>query len=170
MIATGHICGLTSKLEISVLFTYEHARPSVTVDLVVFGIDSENFGVKVLLIQRGREPFKGHMAFPGGFLEMNETGEAAARRECLEETGLDISKHDVFFLKLCDAVDRDPRGRVIGLAYALCLPDTPEVKNGDDASSAEWVNVEDIKLLAFDHKGTLLSAYAWLNRNIGVLL
>src|SRR6185295_13586191 len=93
--------------------TYEHPRPSVTVDAVVFGFDDQD--LKVLLIQRALEPFLGRWALPGGFVRMDESLEAAVRRELKEETGLS----DVFLEQLYTfgAPARDPRGRVISIAY-----------------------------------------------------
>ena len=89
--------------------TYEYPRPALTVDCVVFGLDEGE--LKLLLIERAGEPYKGRWALPGGFVEMNETIDAAARRELEEETGL----HDVFLEQLYTFgdVERDPRGRVV---------------------------------------------------------
>src|SRR3954447_23584495 len=93
--------------------TYKHPRPALTVDCVVFGFNEGE--LKVLLIQRGLAPFKGKWALPGGFVRVEETLEVAARRELEEETGL----RDVFLEQLYTfgAVNRDPRERVVSVAY-----------------------------------------------------
>ena len=96
---------------------YDYARPAVTVDAVVFMRDGDI--VKLLLIQRKNEPFRGGWALPGGYIEMAETTEEAVHRELQEETGLigvDLQRVDVF-----DAVYRDPRDRIISIAYAGCI-------------------------------------------------
>lgn len=94
-------------------YTYEYPRPSVTTDWVIFGFDSE--GLSVLLIERGIEPFKGCWAFPGGFMQMDEDADTCACRELQEETGLgDV--HVEQFGTFTD-VNRDPRGRVVTIAY-----------------------------------------------------
>jgi len=129
-------------------FTYEYARPAVTVDCVVFGLDEED--LKVLLIQRGLEPFKGHWALPGGFSVVGESLEAAARRELEEETGL----KNVFLEQLYTFSDpgRDPREHVITVAYyALVNLSDHKVHASTDASKAAWFCIDDVPKLAFDH-------------------
>ena len=93
--------------------TYESARPALTVDCVVFGVDADD--LRVLLIQRALPPFEGKWALPGGFVRIDEPLEDAARRELEEETGLS----GVFLEQLFTfgAVDRDPRERVVSVAY-----------------------------------------------------
>src|SRR6188508_72188 len=93
--------------------TYQYPRAALTVDCVVFGFDEEE--LKVLLIQRGLEPFKGRWALPGGFVRVDETVDEAARRELSEEAGL----KNVFLEQLYTfgAIDRDPRERVISVTY-----------------------------------------------------
>ena len=93
-------------------YTYKHPRPAVTADCVVFGIDGET--AKVLLIERGNEPFKGKWALPGGFMEIGETAEECARRELYEETGLECSGLTQFHT--FSDVHRDPRERVVSIA------------------------------------------------------
>jgi len=136
------------------MYTYKYPRPAVTTDCVIFGItrDGER---RVLLVQRGNEPFRGMWAFPGGFLNMDETLEQCARRELKEETGLDTP---IRFeeLKSFSTVDRDPRGRTISVAFVAEVP-LSEVKGGDDAAEARWFPLDEIPQLAFDH-GEMLQA------------
>ena len=104
---------------------------------------------KVLLIQRGDEPFKGCWAFPGGFMNMDETTEQCAIRELEEETGLRLS--DIHQIGVYSKVDRDPRGRTVTVAY-LAIVDAPmAVKGQDDAVKAEWFSLSALPQLAFDH-------------------
>lgn len=136
-------------------FTYEYPRPALTVDCVVFGYDGE--ALKVLLIQRGGEPFKGRWALPGGFVDMGEDLEEAARRELKEETGLD----KVYLEQLYSfgRPDRDPRERVVTVAYyALVNLFEHGPKAGSDAEAAAWFEVGDLPALAFDHRQILTAA------------
>jgi 8-oxo-dGTP diphosphatase len=146
-----------------VSFTYEHPRPALTVDCVVFGLDEED--LKVLLIQRDLEPFSGRWALPGGFVHENESLDEAARRELAEETGLER----VFLEQLYTfgEVDRDPRGRVVSVAYyALVKLGDHRVKGATDAREASWFPVWDTPSLAFDHDGILQSALARLKGKV----
>lgn len=130
-------------------FTYEYPRPSVTVDAVVFGFDDQD--LKVLLIQRAGEPFAGCWALPGGFVDMDESLETAVRRELQEETGLS----QVFLEQLYTFGEpqRDPRGRVISVAYyALVKLADHTVQAATDASNAAWFPVAELPKLAFDHE------------------
>ena len=130
-------------------FTYEYPHPAVTVDCVVFGYDDSD--LKVLLIQRGMEPFKGRWALPGGFVGIGEDLEAAARRELREETGLD----DLFLEQLFTFGEpqRDPRERVISVAYyALVTLTDHAVRAASDADCVAWFAVADLPDLAFDHE------------------
>ena len=143
-------------------YCYEFPRPAVTVDLVAFA--RLEGGWHVLLIRRRREPFAGRWAIPGGFLDMEETAVVGARRELCEETGME---HDgpIALLGVYDALGRDPRGRTISLAYVTKLEGPPpEVKGGDDASKAAWVDVAkvDRAALAFDHAQILEDGLKWL--------
>ena len=129
--------------------TYKHPRPSVTVDVVVFGYDGGG-SLKLLLIQRGSDPFKGQWALPGGFVEMDEDLEKSALRELEEETGVkDIYVEQLFTF---GEPSRDPRGRVISVAhYALVnLGDHPAMA-ASDADRAEWFPLDELPELAFDH-------------------
>jgi 8-oxo-dGTP diphosphatase len=135
--------------------TYEHPRPALTVDCVVFGLDEQE--LKVMLIQRALAPFEGKWALPGGFVRLDETVAEAARRELEEETGL----RDVFLEQLYtfSAVDRDPRERVVSVAhYALVNLRDHSVHAATDASAAAWFGVHDVPTLAFDHAEILQTA------------
>ena len=120
----------------------------MTVDGVVFGFDGGE--LKVLLIQRGLEPFKGKWALPGGFVRVEETLDDAVRRELVEETGLD----DIFLEQLYTfgTVKRDPRERVVSVAYyALVKLSDHHAKAATDAAKAQWFPVSQLPKLAFDH-------------------
>jgi 8-oxo-dGTP diphosphatase len=133
-------------------FTYEYPRPALTVDCVVFGFDGA--GLQVLLIRRGLEPFIGSWALPGGFVDMEENLDEAALRELLEETHL----KDVFLEQLFTFGNpgRDPRGRVVSVAYyALVRPDQHPATGDSDASEAAWHPVDKLPPLAFDHEDIL---------------
>ena len=142
-------------------YTYEYPHPSVATDCVVFGFSGRS--LEILLVERGIEPFKGAWAFPGGFLQIDETAEACARRELAEETGLQIQS--LKQLGAFTGVHRDPRERVISIAfYALVRPS--EVRGGDDASNARWFPIEDAPPLAFDHDYILRKAQQQLRKDI----
>ncbi len=147
-------------------YTYEYPRPSVTVDCVVFGLDGlDQEDLKVLLIERGREPFAGCWALPGGFVEMGEDLETAARRELAEETGVKIDYLEQLYT--FGAPRRDPRGRVISVAwYGLVrtLDHTPT--GADDANEAAWFPVVSPPKLAFDHQRILTMAHERLKAKI----
>jgi 8-oxo-dGTP diphosphatase len=131
-------------------YTYEYPRPALTVDCVIFGLD-ESSKLKILLIQRALEPFKGDWALPGGFVDMEEDLEAAALRELREETGVT----DVFIEQLFTfgQPGRDPRGRVVSVAYyALVNLAEHPVKASSDADHVEWFELDDLPQLAFDHR------------------
>lgn len=128
-------------------YTYEYPRPAVTADCVVVTKEAEP---KVLLIQRGNEPYKGCWAFPGGFMNMDETTEQCAIRELEEETGLKID--EVKQIGAYSRVDRDPRGRTITVAYLAFVDSPVEVKGQDDAAKAEWFALSNLPKLAFDHE------------------
>ena len=115
------------------MFCYDYPRPAVTVDIVVC---TDGFS-DVLLIQRKHAPFEGCWALPGGFIEMEETLEAAALRELEEETGVsDVTLTEV---GVFGTPSRDPRGRVITIAYAAVLEKSVlNIKAGSDASAAAW--------------------------------
>ena len=142
-------------------YHYKYPHPSVTTDCVIFGFDGN--AVKVLLIERGGEPYKGCWAFPGGFLEMEESAEEGARRELMEETGLATA-----FVKQFHAFsdpDRDPRERVLTIAY-YSLVRLSEVKGMDDAKEAKWFALDEVPKLAFDHDEMLRLAKEDISKEI----
>lgn len=129
--------------------TYKYPRPSVTVDAVVFGVDG--VALKILLIQRKDVPFKGAWALPGGFVQMGESLDDAARRELAEETGLRPSYMEQLYT--FGEPGRDPRGRVITVAYvALVRPDAHAIAAASDARDARWFALDELPALAFDHR------------------
>jgi 8-oxo-dGTP diphosphatase len=133
----------------------------VTTDCVIFGFDGVS--IKVLLVERGIEPYKGMWAFPGGFMKMDETAEECARRELEEETGLKSASVEQFHT--FTSVNRDPRERVITVAH-YALVRLSEVKGGDDAASAKWFSHDEIPSLAFDHDHILRLALKVLKERI----
>ena len=142
-------------------YTYEYPRPEVTTDCVIFGYDGRD--LEVLLVQRGIEPFKGMWAFPGGFLQMDETALECAQRELREETGLQTAYMEQFHT--FSDVNRDPRDRTITIAH-YALVKIAEVKGGDDAASAAWFSLDCIPQLAFDHDMILRKALSSLREKI----
>jgi 8-oxo-dGTP diphosphatase len=131
-----------------VSYTYEYPRPALTVDCVVFGLDEGD--LKVLLIRRALEPFAGKWALPGGFVRMEESLDDAARRELHEEAG--IRPGHLEQLYSFGEPKRDPRGRVVTVAYfALVKLTEHEVHAASDAREAAWFSVWDTPKLAFDH-------------------
>ena len=137
-------------------YTYKYPRPAVTADYIVITREAEP---KVLLIQRGNPPFKGAWAFPGGFIDMDETTEQCAIRELEEETGLRLS--DVHQIGAYSKVDRDPRGRTITVAYLAVIDEPIDVTGQDDAAKAEWWSLSDLPHLAFDHYDIIQDAIAF---------
>ncbi|MFD5427114.1 NUDIX domain-containing protein [Streptomyces sp. NPDC127084] len=143
--------------------TYDpHAFPpfAVTVDLAVFTVRDSR--LQVLLIERGQEPYKGAWALPGGFILPRESAGQAARRELAEETGLSEATAAALHLeqlRTYSEPDRDPRMRVVSVAYAALVPDLPEPHGGGDAAHARWVPWGRHGPLAFDHDRILADAH-----------
>lgn len=134
---------------------YDNPRPAVTVDIALFHLSKR--GARVLLIQRGREPFKGDWAFPGGFVDEDESLEKAAARELYEETGLagiKLKQIGVF-----GDPGRDPRGHTVSVVFAALLENQPEPSAADDAEAAAWHSASRPPALAFDHKRILRTAF-----------
>jgi len=136
-------------------YYYRYPRPALTVDCVVFGW--KDAALHVLLIRRANEPFKGKWAFPGGFVDVGESLETAARRELQEETGL--HGIDLEQLHAFGNPDRDPREHVVSIAYySLVNISDHHVTASSDASAATWFPVQDLPPLAFDHDKILQTA------------
>ncbi|MCG9129102.1 NUDIX hydrolase [Candidatus Poribacteria bacterium] len=134
---------------ISIVYCYEYPRPSVTVDIILL-TDAKPYP-DVLLIRRKNPPFKEAWALPGGFLEMDETLEESALRELYEETN--ISNVELTQLGTFDHPHRDPRGRVITVAYVgIVKSKIKDVIAGSDAGEATWHSTSKLPELAFDHK------------------
>jgi len=129
---------------------------ALTVDAIVFAKTEKS--LQVLLIQRKNQPFKGQWALPGGFVENNEDLEQAAIRELKEETGIEIdSMKQVYTF---GSPDRDPRQRVVTVAYCTVLSEKPKSKAASDAKDAKWFNIDNLPELAFDHQEILRRAKA----------
>ncbi|MBM4422025.1 MAG: NUDIX hydrolase [Chloroflexi bacterium] len=126
-------------------------RPALTVDVVIFRLADER--LETLLVRRGFPPFKGRWAIPGGFVHKNESLDAAARRELKEETGLE----GIYLEQLYTFGDpkRDPRGRVVTVAYFALIPGTAAARAGDDAAEVGWYPLIKLPEIAFDHKNIL---------------
>ncbi|MFJ5224839.1 NUDIX hydrolase [Streptomyces sp. NPDC088400] len=133
---------------------------AVTVDLAVFTVRESR--LHVLLVQRGEEPYLGAWALPGGFVLPRESAGQAARRELAEETGLSEETAGALHLEQVRTYsdpDRDPRMRVVSVAYAALVPDLPEPRGGGDAAHARWTEFGALGRLAFDHDHILADAY-----------
>jgi len=138
-------------------YTYTYPRPANTTDTVVFNWVSPS--LYVLLIQRAKEPFKGMWATPGGFVEINELCEVGAKRELLEETN--IVTDSIYFSHIADAVERDPRGRIISFIYYVLTANlNQQATAGDDAACAQWFNIKELPELACDHSENIAKALA----------
>jgi 8-oxo-dGTP diphosphatase len=139
-------------------YVYEYPRPAVAVDVVIVTREAR---LRVLLIRRKHEPFKGCWAFPGGFVEMDESLDAAARRELFEETS--VRTKDLVQLHTFGDPKRDPRGRIISVTYlALLDADRLQPRAGDDAAEVGWFSLRQPPKLAFDHKDILAVARKYL--------
>jgi 8-oxo-dGTP diphosphatase len=139
------------------MVTREHATCEVAIDFVVLTVREE--ALQVLVITRGNEPFAGRPALPGGFVRTGEDLHEAAVRELHEETALSGEDWRLQQFKSYGRPDRDPRGRVISMAYLAMMPDLPMPTAGTDASGADWVPVEKAAgTLAFDHDQILADA------------
>jgi 8-oxo-dGTP diphosphatase len=135
-------------------YTYDYPRPAVTVDVVVL---TRGDNPRVLLIRRKHDPFAGKWALPGGFVEIDEPLEAAARRELEEETG--VPAETLEQLHTFGDPGRDPRGRTITVVY-LTRVDAAKVqpRAGDDAAEIGWHSLRQLPPLAFDHEQILACA------------
>jgi 8-oxo-dGTP diphosphatase len=134
-----------------------HLRLRLAVDLAILTVREDD--LHVLVIERGGEPYRGQLALPGGFLRPNEDLREAAVRELAEETGLGGEGLHLEQLKTYGEPDRDPRGRVVSVAYLAIAPDLPIPVAGSDARSAQWAQVASLgPKLAFDHAEILRDA------------
>ena len=120
---------------------------AITTDAVIFAEEKE--GLYVLLIKRKNEPYQGQWALPGGFLEEDELLETGCLRELQEETGLKLDK--VERVGVYDAIQRDPRGRTISVAFTTKLSKRKTIKGSDDAAEAKWMLLKEVEEIAFDH-------------------
>ncbi len=145
------------------MYTYEYPRPALTVDCAIFCKLNQTY--HVLLIERSNQPFQGKWAFPGGFVDMDEDLETAAYRELKEETGFEGIELEQY--KTYGAVDRDPRGRTVSVVYTgiLELDKLPLVKGDDDAAQAQWIAINDLPSLAFDHNDIMKEVLEHLQIN-----
>ena len=142
-------------------FTYKHPRPAVTVDAIL--LERRGAVDSVLLVQRADPPFAGRWAFPGGFLEIDESAEQAVARELAEETGIE----GVRLESLCTAsgVDRDPRGRVVSIVFlgeVRACELSPRASS--DAVAVGWFDCKALPDMAFDHRDILRRALGEIAR------
>ncbi|MBO4826928.1 MAG: NUDIX hydrolase [Prevotella sp.] len=143
------------------MYQYKYPHPAVTTDCVVFALDGNQ--LKLLLVERGFEPYKGHWAFPGGFMEIDESAETGALRELQEETGM--TQAAIHQFRTFSQPGRDPRERVISVAF-YALVRMQNVCAADDAARARWFTLTELLdslaqstlPLAFDHREMLLRA------------
>lgn len=143
------------------MYTYDYPRPAVTADVVMFGFDGQS--LKLLLIQRKLEPFQGQWALPGGFMHDDETIDVCALRELYEETHFTpeyIEQYHVY-----SALGRDPRGRVVTVAFFGLMP-ISSVTADTDAQQAQWFSLDQLPPLAFDHQQILADAQQALRERV----
>jgi 8-oxo-dGTP diphosphatase len=132
------------------MISREHTYLRLAVDLAILTVRED--ALQVLVITRANDPFRGRPALPGGFLRDDEDIPDAAVRELAEETGLDGTRLHLEQLRAYGAPDRDPRGRVVSVAFLAIMPDLPLPTAGSDASSAAWAPVDEVRgTLSFDH-------------------
>lgn len=131
-------------------YCYDYPRPMMSADVAAI------CGDEILLIRRGCAPFPGTWALAGGFVGIDEEVEDAARRELLEETGIEVEALDE--IGVYHKVGRDPRGRSVTFAFLCCLAEKPVAVAGDDASEVGWFRLDDLPALAFDHADIIADA------------
>lgn len=140
----------------------DYPRPSVTTDAVVFTLREGR--LSLLLIRRGHDPYAGQWALPGGFISPNETLDECARRELVEETGVDLNmlRHFANY----STPGRDPRGWVITAAYLALTPvDDLKPVADTDAAEVDWFGIDDLPSLAFDHADIVSDGLAALRKS-----
>lgn len=136
-------------------YSYDYPRPAVTTDICLFTVTQDD--LKILLIRRGGEPFKGSWALPGGFLQETETLDQCAARELREEAGVEGARLEAF--ATFSEPKRDPRYRVLTAAYfALVAEGDHALRSGTDADDARWFSMSQLPELAFDHKDIIAAA------------
>lgn len=144
-------------------YCYDYPRPAVTTDICLFTVAEDE--LRILLVRRGVEPFKGSWALPGGFLSETETLDQCAARELEEETGV-RGAHLEHFGNFSNP-KRDPRYRVITTAYLALVPATDHaLQSGSDAEDAQWHSLARLPKLSFDHKEIITSARKTLSTRI----
>ncbi|MDZ7815748.1 MAG: NUDIX hydrolase [Planctomycetota bacterium] len=149
-------------------YNYNYPRPMVTVDAVVFGLDKDR--LQVLLVKRGKDPYRDRWALPGGFVDIDETLERAVERELEEETGL--ANMRLFYHRPYSIPDRDPGGRehLSSLSLASTLRTEKDVAAGDDAAEVKWFDALEPPPLAFDHSEILSDAILRLRDSLSPLI
>ena len=144
-------------------YTYDYPRPAVTVDIVIVTREKKP---RVLLIRREQAPFEGSWALPGGFVDMDEPLDAAARRELREETGVEAK--NLVQLRTFGDPGRDPRGRTISVVYLAHVDiDRVRPRADDDAAAVGWFSLTRPPKLAFDHAEILVHARRYLKEHHG---
>ncbi len=141
-------------------YTYEYPRPSVTTDALVFRVRAGH--IEIALIKRGHYPHEGMWALPGGFVDMDEPLETAAVRELREEAGIGVA--GLRQLGAYGDPDRDPRTRIIAVAYYGWAIPGEDLLAGDDASEAQWYRVDGLPEMAFDHDAIIADALEAIRR------
>jgi 8-oxo-dGTP diphosphatase len=145
------------------MYQYNDPHPAVTTDIVIFTVRDRQ--LQLLLVKRRSEPFRGHWALPGGFIQIDEDLEAGARRELDEETG--VSGVYLEQLYTFGAVDRDPRERVITVAYYALVPSEKlRLRAASDADAVGWFTFRELPTLAFDHDTIIAMAYERLKAKL----
>ncbi len=144
-------------------YVYDYPHPAVTVDVAIFSVIDDS--LRILLIERKNPPHQGMWALPGGFVDIDESLKHAAWRELREETGINAAYLEQFYT--FGHPRRDPRERVITVAYlALLPPDKLTLEAGSDAERADWFDVTALPPLAFDHPKIIARALHRLNEKI----